>query len=339
MQQRIFWLDAARAIAIMLVVFTHVNGQISNDYVLKSLFNSIDRLGVPIFIMLSGGLLLPKLSQVDFLQFYKKRIPQFIILIIFYSIVTSAFFLYFFKGQGFIESIFIALKNHNGVYPANTGIQASHLWFMYMIIELYLIAPFLSRLVACLTDKEILYFIILCVFFVQLKDSIGTKLDTSFISRMGRDFLGSYLSYFLFGYLVIHRKLSLSKIYQYMLFIIPIIVCVSVELYSKSYIARFHWYSNSIFVVVSGFGLILILKDIFHTVKEIKLFTLLSKLSFGIYLIHIVILYAIRRIGNDVLADMGLAGKLSFLFITTMFFSCVITWLLSKNKYTKYLVQ
>lgn len=96
MQQRIFWLDAARAIAIMLVVFTHVNGQISNDYVLKSLFNSIDRLGVPIFIMLSGGLLLPKLSQVDFLQFYKKRIPQFIILIIFYSICYLSVFSLFF---------------------------------------------------------------------------------------------------------------------------------------------------------------------------------------------------------------------------------------------------
>ncbi|PVX31700.1 acyltransferase-like protein [Pasteurella langaaensis DSM 22999] len=79
MNQRIFWLDAARAIAIVLVVFTHIHERVGIDnYLLKSLFYNIDRLGVPIFFMLSGGLILPRLVTIDYGTFYKRRIPQFL---------------------------------------------------------------------------------------------------------------------------------------------------------------------------------------------------------------------------------------------------------------------
>ncbi|WP_434082058.1 acyltransferase family protein [Escherichia coli] len=59
--KRIFWLDAARAIAIILVVFTHAHERAGiHSEMLRSFFYSIDRLGVPLFFMISGGLILPK---------------------------------------------------------------------------------------------------------------------------------------------------------------------------------------------------------------------------------------------------------------------------------------
>lgn len=74
MDNRIHWLDSARAIAIMLVVFTHAHERAGNiPYYITSIFYSIDRIGVPIFFMISGGLLIPKLSSVDIVEFYKKR--------------------------------------------------------------------------------------------------------------------------------------------------------------------------------------------------------------------------------------------------------------------------
>lgn len=75
-KNRNFYLDGARTIAILLVVFTHVHEQIGvkND-IIKSIFYSVDRMGVPIFFMLSGGLVLPKLvGKVDYLKFYTKEL-------------------------------------------------------------------------------------------------------------------------------------------------------------------------------------------------------------------------------------------------------------------------
>lgn len=67
MKQRIFYMDAMRrAIAIILVVFTHAHEQVGiNNYLVKSFFYSIDRMGVPLFFMLSGGLVLPKMENVN----------------------------------------------------------------------------------------------------------------------------------------------------------------------------------------------------------------------------------------------------------------------------------
>ena len=75
-KNRNFYLDGASTIAILLVVFTHVHEQIGvkND-IIKSIFYSVDRMGVPIFFMLSGGLVLPKLvGKVDYLKFYTKEL-------------------------------------------------------------------------------------------------------------------------------------------------------------------------------------------------------------------------------------------------------------------------
>lgn len=142
---RIFWLDASRAIAIALVVFTHSHEQAGiHSELLRSIFYSIDRLGVPIFFMISGGLVLPRAAKSSILSFYRKRMPQFIILIFLWSVVTNTVNIYA-SGSGFIDSLFSAIVNHNGIYPGNFG-AAAQLWFMYSITQLYLIAPFLGRL-------------------------------------------------------------------------------------------------------------------------------------------------------------------------------------------------
>ena len=84
--QSIYWLDITRTLAILLVVFTHIHEELGvNSLIVKSLFYNIDRLGVPLFFMLSGSLILPKLVNGNIVDFYKKRIPQFIFLLFIYS--------------------------------------------------------------------------------------------------------------------------------------------------------------------------------------------------------------------------------------------------------------
>ncbi len=74
-------------------------------------------MGVSIFFMLSGGLVLPKLeNKVNYLKFYKKRIPQFIILLFVYSVLTTMVQSYLIN-KNLVFSFWDALKNHNGIFP------------------------------------------------------------------------------------------------------------------------------------------------------------------------------------------------------------------------------
>lgn len=338
MKQRIFWLDSVRAIAIVLVVFTHIHENVGIDnYLLKSFFYNIDRLGVPIFFMLSGGLILPKLVSVNYWSFYKKRIPQFFLLLIFYSISTTAINRYLSTGD-FYSSLKFAISTANGVYPAKNG-NAHQLWFMYTIIQLYLIAPFLARFVDKLPTKDILFFIGLCVLFGQLKGTLATKFDISLLNCLGQDFLGAFLPYFLFGYVILNRRISMKTFYAFSLFILPIVIVMLREWHHGSFIGAYHWYSSSISIVLSSFGLIFLLKNYFENSKENKIFSVMSKYSFGIYLSHFAFIYIFRWLLKGNWNGFSLSFKLVILFTLTFITSLLFSWLLSKNKYTKYLVQ
>ncbi len=152
--KRVFWLDLARALAIALVVFTHAHERagIGND-LLKSVFYSVDRLGVPLFFMISGGLVLPKIVDMDILAFYKRRVPQFLVLLFVWTVVTNLV-KHWAEGKDLTQALLLSLTRTNGIFPADTG-GATQMWFMYAIITLYLVAPFLARLLARLSKAEI----------------------------------------------------------------------------------------------------------------------------------------------------------------------------------------
>lgn len=66
MSNRILWMDLARFFAIILVVFTHAQEQANNNDLTVgslSIFYSIHRIGVPLFFLLTGSLVLTKLAQ------------------------------------------------------------------------------------------------------------------------------------------------------------------------------------------------------------------------------------------------------------------------------------
>ncbi|HFZ8994076.1 TPA: acyltransferase family protein, partial [Citrobacter freundii] len=176
MQNRIYWLDAARAIAILLVVFTHCHEQAGiNDPLRAGIFYTIDRLGVPLFFMISGGLILNKIKDVDIFSFYKKRVVQFIILLVVYSVLTNMVNVFLETGS-FGGAIIKSLVDYNGIFNTQDtlGIYggARQLWFMYTIIELYLIAPFLSKLLYSSSTKNIIIFAAICFIFNQLRSAL-----------------------------------------------------------------------------------------------------------------------------------------------------------------------
>ena len=258
-----------RAIAILFVVFTHVHEQVGVDsYIIQAIFYDIDRLGVPLFFMLSGALVLPKIVNINMWVFYRKRIPQFIFLLFFYSFLTT-FIQKAFSNIPIWQSLKESLVFTNGIYPANTG-GAHHLWFMYTIIELYLIAPFLGKLLERLSNREILFFLVISIFLTQFKDSLigGFRIEVDFIQRLGSDFLGGHLNFFVIGYLLIYRRINLSLLSSLALLLLPILFSLLRELHKSEFIGVFHWYSSSLSILLSSVGLLSLIRIAFENTQK-----------------------------------------------------------------------
>ena len=327
-----------RAIAILFVVFTHIHEQIGVDsYIIQAIFYDIDRLGVPLFFMLSGALVLPKIVNINMWVFYRKRIPQFIFLLFFYSFLTT-FIQKAFSNIPIWQSLKESLVFTNGIYPANTG-GAHHLWFMYTIIELYLIAPFLGKLLERLSNREILFFLVISIFLTQFKDSLigGFRIEVDFIQRLGSDFLGGHLNFFVIGYLLIYRRINLSLLSSLALLLLPILFSLLRELHKSEFIGVFHWYSSSLSILLSSVGLLSLIRIAFENTQKSIFIERISLYSFGIYLSHYVFIYIFKAIID--FSIFSFWEKLIVLYIPSFLSAYIFTWLLSKNKYTKLFVM
>lgn len=339
--ERKYWADFIRFFSIILVVITHCHEKSGvTDVTTSSLFYTIDRLGVPLFLMLSGGFVLPKLVNIEPFSFYKKRIPQFIVLLAFYAITTNLI-IQFLVSKDVVQAIITSVTKFNGVFPSSYG-GASQLWYLYTIIQLYLIAPFLAVMLKGLSTRNIIIFLLICVFFNYFVITIkifNPASDLAAIVRMGKDFTGPFLVYFVLGYLIIDRgvleikgKTGLS-IQALILLVISSIAVVNDVSMGKvnNYI---HWYSTSIFILIGAVPLFNILKYVTLNHKGNYFISDIARCSFGIFLVHYGVLYIVKHY-VDMYELSPLANVFAY-FIPTIVFTYIVVKLMGMSKVTRY---
>ncbi|MFK3660021.1 acyltransferase [Scandinavium sp. NPDC088450] len=359
MHNRIHWLDAARAIAILLVVFTHCHEQAGiYDPLRASVFYTIDRLGVPIFFMISGGLIFDKVKDVDILSFYRKRVVQFLVLLVVYSVLTNT--VKFILETGAVYSAFVnSLVGFNGVLNTTDKLGpyggARQLWFMYAIIQLYLIAPFVSKMLDKAPTKNIIIFAVFCVLLNQVRLTLTTfgfgwtfldMISNDFVGRefSGADFTGAYLLYFLIGYLIISRGIlnNLNKVVlgsiAIALLVVPSWILIKADISVGKLILPMHWYNSSLFILLSSVGLFILIKVLFEN-KRVWIFELLSLCSFGIYLSHYAFIYIFKHIQSVYMPSMDDIGRMNFYFLASFTFSLFLVVFMMRVKALRYFVR
>ncbi len=205
---RIFYLDVLRVIACLAVIIIHT----SASYVTKdigsinfwtgNIFDGLARIGVPLFVMISGALMLDK--NYDFSN--KKQIKHITKMILFFVFWSTIYCLVFkileplVKGQSL--DLFDAAK------ALITGHR--HLWFIYLIIGLYLIVPLLRLWVKDENKKYVEYFLLLSIVFTFIIPQI-VKIGSyyypiiqsgydSTIDKMHLQYIGGYTAYFILGW-------------------------------------------------------------------------------------------------------------------------------------------
>lgn len=364
-KKRIFWLDAARGIAILLVVFTHAHclAGLANpgadsrihDILVTSFFYSVDRIGVPLFLMISGALMLTSINK-SAQGCYSgkarkryKRIGQFLFLTCIYSIITNFMGYFFVEKMGCSAAILKAVQVNNVFWESNNG-YASHLWYMYAIILLYIAVPFIGAMVRNIENKAIFEYIIISVILFIIPGMMGIYGEHSHrtvLNGLFKDFFSVWISYYLLGFLIFNHELSVKwvqkrkSLFIILITILFIMMCIPLlwSYIDRRFYLALYDYDHSIFVFISSTVVLLIIKYFHDKLLMVeRILRILAENSFGIYLIH----FAFVIISSQYLKTAISVSKesLTFLIFTfSILMSLSITVLLRKSKVTRWLVS
>lgn len=208
------WLDATRVLAICAVVVVHVAGIVINwepvgslNWWAGNLYESASRWCVPVFVMVSGALLLDPGKQESLGEFYKKRLSRILIPTVFWSFLFIGYGVKLGIAPGKPEIGKVPLTPELLLERIRLGEPHYHLWFLYMLVGLYLFTPFFRKIVAHCTRQELKVFTLAGLLIAGVSYLFGR-----YTHNPVNIFLAAFVYYipcFFLGYLIktSHRKI------------------------------------------------------------------------------------------------------------------------------------
>lgn len=172
---RIVWLDILRLCAIFMVICIHCSDPFNVSPEARSnpefnfwgsVYGSLLRPCVPLFVMITGVLLLP--VKMSFEDFYKKRLSRIAVPFIVWSVLYNLFpwvtgllglpqtiisDVFAYASENASQSFIDAMKNIL-LIPLQFNVYTVPMWYLYMLIGLYLYMPFFSLWVEKATIKQ-----------------------------------------------------------------------------------------------------------------------------------------------------------------------------------------
>lgn len=322
---RVLSLDITRIAAVLAVVMIHASAcfitesKTAYEFAVGNIFDTISRIGVPLFIMISGALMLDEHKNSSVNLLLKKNIKNLVFLLVFWSAVYDL-----------IYHVFLPLINHKAINLKEIMIAFTHghihMWYLYMIIGLYLITPFLRCFVCIQNKKLVLLFIaisLLAQFTLPIIQGLSLIRESfillaQFLNKFSLNFFGGYTTYYLAGWYIVHIGFNRrwEKIGIYIASILSIFITFSYVQITRDY--NYGYSNTNIFIFLYSVGAFYILNK-FKNIKSKKvenIIILLSNLCFGIYIFHPII----RTIFEYAIPY----RKLPFIYILTKFFTIYI---------------
>ena len=304
--KRIFYFDALRAWAIVCVIVVHVYAKTrayamsgygiipSAEWVFSQILGNCFRIGVDLFLMLSGALSLGRVWSIR--SFLGKRIPRIVAPFLFWGLVSSivAVLLSYYFDYNFLHS-FDIYSILNFIYGAfmSTSLGFMQYWFFWMILGTYLIMPIFNKwlLHSQLAEAEyfLVFWMITCLFDYTLGYPFPIKLSY-FTSPIGLVVLGYYLRH-------TERKLLNNPYFALILTIFSAILILVLSWHFSSPDEMYTLDRYSLPVALEVIGVFLLFKNFNKFNLNLsflknpngvfrRLVAVLARYSYGIYLIQ-----------------------------------------------------
>lgn len=299
--QRDYSLDLIRCVAILLVLLCHVNkGGLPRD--VSTILYSVTNVGVPLFVMLTGYLMLDRDYSGAYLRKYifKNLLPMFL--------ATELWNVIWYLAGLVVPMEDAASLGHMIKVAFWAGPTDSALWYMQMIFGLYLGIPILARVMRWLRDRSP-YQTVLLVALIYFGTAVPTlslilsAMDSpvSLVGALDVSIFGSnvwggsvWLIYLIAGYLI--KQINPKDIGGGRLcaaLVCPLCINAAIYVFAN----RYHQVGldmsyGSIFTVVASVALFLLIRraaaNRMSTGAALTTaVSSLSRYSFAIYMIHL----------------------------------------------------
>lgn len=344
MSNRIAGLDLIRAAAIVLVVLNHtvevacglhdvdvVNEMSAGAQWFALIGFTLGRLGVPLFFFLSGYLLLPRgFDQQSTARFYRRNVLTLLATwecwIIIYNVMIAAL-----EGMQFDSTTAFMTQPHAfdlaeliRTMIFVESVKMMHVWYVGVILGIYLFLPWVARVLPSMSDRELLTLTVIAFAYCFVLPTVAQFVEVKLEPWIDVSFSGGvYGLYVVMGYLLrrfeptIER--SIGKIFLTASTIGLIIATAFVQLNCYHDGEKFFIWYDFCLLPLAAFGLFIALKRL---AIENLLTEMLSRFSFGIYLLHAPIL--ILMIKYNVWSTLGRSARTCCLVAAAVILSTVI---------------
>lgn len=288
---RIWYLECLRVLAMLSVIAFHVGKTALTDFD-STLFSyagflavrNVVHYAVPIFFMISGALLLNPEKTITIERLYKRYLLKYFTITLVFSGGYACIEQIFNQKAITAEGILIGLDN------MLHGDSWAHMWYMYALLWVMMLIPFLRLAAEKFGKAEIrctIAFVLLFVSFTAVinaysKKELGITYPVNFI----------YCFYMLMGYWLHNNVIRIKKKYCLLAIscsVLALIIFGFVDIYGIANCEP--WIGNhSPLIVIYSVSLFALGKQIIKEEAEnhmiYKVITILSAYSFPIYLIH-----------------------------------------------------
>ena len=327
---RIVWLDVIRCVAMIMVIGVHCIDPFYISPTMRAIpeythwaaiYGSLLRPSVPLFVMMTGLLLLPVKKQ-PLGKFYKKRIYRVLFPFLIWSVLYSMFpwvtgvlglpkeiigdFFCYTQGQE-SQSLIDSLKDV-AMIPFNFSHKENHLWYIYLLIGLYLYMPFFSAWIENAdrkTKRAFLLIWIISLFIPYLKEYVANCLFERSGYVFGTDTWNEFGLFYYFagfnGYLLLGHYVKKGNDWSLMKTFILCILMFAVGYYitytgfsttasnpnaTETEMELFFTFCSPNVLLMTLATFLLLQKVVITNSTVIKVLANMTQCGFGIYMVH-----------------------------------------------------
>lgn len=338
--RRCFYFDLIRAVACLFVVMGHtsvcfVSAPLDSiDFWVGNTFDSLIRASVPLFVMISGALMLDE----NYRYTHKKLIGHILRMV--------AFFVFWSVIYALVYEVAIPMSNHEPVKITNVlwAIISGHfhLWFIPMIIGVYLLVPLLRMWVKKENKKGIEYFLVLSLIFafiipqgIDMLVCISPKLVrlNELMDTIDMKYTLSFTSYFILGWYLHNFEVPKKKLI-YALGVAGAAMTVLGTYAERAWFGSTEYLFYKFFtlnVLFCSVGYFVLFKSIYANKQNVspalrRTVDLVSKYSLGVYAVHMFFVHIVY----SALRDMNALAATPIICVASSVLSVLFSMLLSK---------
>lgn len=291
-------LDILRIIACFLVIVCHTytlgfnKTNYNMSWFISVAIYLISKTAVPIFFMISGFLNLRK--DYTYKETFKKTIMRLLIPLLLFSALI------YFKSHRKIS-----VENfYNFVVAFLQEDIMQHYWFLYALIGMYLVTPIIRKMIKNFEEKDYKYFIILWVISLCILPLMKKFLHIDIINRI--PLITGYIGYYILGYYIFNKKLTknrkwlLINVFSFLLIIVISTIITYLDCSSNNKYEVFLDRLNYLSIMIPTLNIVYIVRYIFDgkikNTKVARLVIAVSSATFGIYLLHGILLAKFKLI-------------------------------------------